>query len=94
MPHRYPKRSQYKYAKKPYRIRSWPAYETALRRRGDEIASVMAGGAYDTRRAYSTIEERPSCSPTKILILPRSNAAEFGRDGEIALQNGNRSSSS
>jgi len=31
----YPKRSQYKYAKKPYKIRNWREYEKALRRRGD-----------------------------------------------------------
>ena len=31
----YPKRSQYKYAKLPYRIRNWPEYEAGLRRRGD-----------------------------------------------------------
>ena len=32
---KYPKRSQYKYAKSPYRIRNWPDYEAGLRRRGD-----------------------------------------------------------
>ena len=32
---RYPRRSQYEYAKKPYRIRDWPEYETGLRRRGE-----------------------------------------------------------
>ncbi|MBT8396690.1 MAG: IS5 family transposase, partial [Gemmatimonadetes bacterium] len=32
---RYPKRSQYKYAKSRYRIRNWPEYEASLRRRGD-----------------------------------------------------------
>jgi hypothetical protein len=32
---KYPKRSQYKYAKSPYRIRNWAEYETGLRRRGD-----------------------------------------------------------
>ena len=31
----YPKRSQYKYAKKPYKIRNWQEYEEGLRRRGD-----------------------------------------------------------
>ena len=39
-----------------------------------ELASVMADGAYDTGRVYSTIEARPSRSPTEILIPPRSNA--------------------
>jgi hypothetical protein len=32
---KYPKRSQYKYAKSPYRVRNWPEYEARLRRRGD-----------------------------------------------------------
>ena len=32
---RYPKRSQYKYTRKPYRIRNWAQYETALRKRGE-----------------------------------------------------------
>ena len=32
---RYPKRSQHKYTKKPYRLRNWPEYGRALRRRGD-----------------------------------------------------------
>ena len=27
----YPKRSQYQYAKSPYRIRNWPAYGAGLR---------------------------------------------------------------
>ena len=31
----YPKRSQYKYAKTPYRMRNWAEYEAALRRRGE-----------------------------------------------------------
>ena len=35
MPNRYPKRAQYRYTKKPYRLRNWPAYESALRKRGD-----------------------------------------------------------
>ncbi len=35
MPYRYPKRSQYKYTKKPYRVRNWPAYESSLRERGN-----------------------------------------------------------
>ena len=32
---KYPKRSQYKYAKKPYRVRNWRSYEAGLRSRGD-----------------------------------------------------------
>ena len=33
MRHRYPKRSQLKYTRKPYRVRNWPEYEAALRQR-------------------------------------------------------------
>jgi hypothetical protein len=32
---KYPKRSQYKYAKSRYRIGNWPEYEAGLRQRGD-----------------------------------------------------------
>jgi hypothetical protein len=32
---KYPKRSQYKYAKSQYRVRNWPEYEDGLRKRGD-----------------------------------------------------------
>ena len=32
---KYPKRSQYKHCKKPYRVRNWPAYDAALQSRGD-----------------------------------------------------------
>ena len=35
MPHHYPKRSQYRYTKKAYRVRNWQVYETALRKRGE-----------------------------------------------------------
>ena len=31
----YPKRTQYKYAKSPYRVSNWHAYDAGLRRRGD-----------------------------------------------------------
>ena len=32
---KYPKRSQYKYAKSRYRVRNWREYEVGLRRLGD-----------------------------------------------------------
>jgi hypothetical protein len=32
---KYPKRSQYKYAKSRYRVRNWAEYEAGLRCRGD-----------------------------------------------------------
>ena len=47
-----------------------------------ELASVMADGAYDTQRVYSTIETRPAHSSTKILIPPMSNARSPPRSGQ------------
>ncbi len=37
---KYPKRSQYRYAKSSYRIRNWAEYEAGLRRRGDRFGST------------------------------------------------------
>jgi len=39
---KYPKRSQYRYAEAPYRIRNWPEYEAGLRRRGDPTTAEHA----------------------------------------------------
>jgi hypothetical protein len=58
MPRRYPKRSQLTYTKKPYRVRNWHQYETALRNRGDltlwfseeAIAAWRAPTSEKTRR--------------------------------------------
>ena len=65
MPYRYPKRSQYKYTKKPYRVRNWPAYETAVRKRGEltlwfseeaiEAWHAPASGKPGGRRIYSDL---------------------------------------
>ena len=47
---KYPKRSQYKYAKSPYRIRNWCEYEASLRRRGD-LTVWLSDNAIKTWRA-------------------------------------------
>ena len=61
----YPKRSQYKYAKSPYRIRNWPEYEAGLRRRGDltvwfsddaiDSWRALPSGKPDGQRTYASI---------------------------------------
>ncbi len=53
---KYPKRSQYKHAKSPYRVRNWPEYETGLRRRGD-LTVWLSDEALDAWR------ETPSGKP-------------------------------
>ncbi len=47
---KYPKRSQYKYAKSPYRIRNWAEYEAALQKRGD-LTVWLSDAALDAWRA-------------------------------------------
>ena len=53
---KYPRRSQCKYAKRPYRIRNWPEYEAGLRRRGD-LSVWLSDKAINSWRA------RPSGKP-------------------------------
>ena len=53
---KYPRRSQYKYAKSPYRIRNWSEYEAGLRRRGD-LSVWLSDKAINSWRA------RPSGKP-------------------------------
>ena len=53
---KYPKRSQYKYAKSQYRIRNWPEYETGLCRHGD-LTVCFSDEALDAWR------ETPSGKP-------------------------------
>jgi hypothetical protein len=47
---KYPKRSQYKYAKSRYRVRNWPEYEASLRRRGD-LTVWLSDAALDAWQA-------------------------------------------
>ena len=53
---KYPKRSQYKYAKSRYRIGNWPEYEAGLRRRGDLTVWL-------SEDAISSWREPPSGKP-------------------------------
>ena len=55
-----------------------------------ELASIMADGAYDTERVYSTIAARPGSRPTKTLIPPRRNARSAPRSGRPSMQSRDR----
>ncbi len=46
---KYPKPSQYKYAKSQYRVRNWPGYEAGLKKRGD-LTVWIAGDALNAWR--------------------------------------------
>jgi hypothetical protein len=47
---KYPKRSQYKYAKSRYRVRNWAEYEVGLQKRGD-LTVWLSDAALDAWRA-------------------------------------------
>ena len=49
-PMKYPKRSQYKYAKSRYRVRNWAEYEAGLQKRGD-LTVWLSDDALDSWRA-------------------------------------------
>jgi hypothetical protein len=50
---KYPKRSQYKYAKSRYRIRNWPEYEAGLRNRRD-LTLWLSNAALGARRVSAS----------------------------------------
>lgn len=50
---RYPKRSQYKYAKSRYRVQNWADYEAALQKRGS-VTVWLSKAALDAWRAPAT----------------------------------------
>ena len=47
---KYPKRSQYKYAKSRYRVLNWAEYEAGLQKRGD-LTVWLSDAALDAWRA-------------------------------------------
>ena len=59
---KYPKRSQYQYAKSPYGIRNWPEYEAGLCRRGD-LTVWLSDDADNSWRARP---QRPARRPTHL----------------------------
>ena len=50
---KYPKRSQYKYAKSQYRVQNWPEYEAGLQRRGDPTVWLSDAALYSWRASAS-----------------------------------------
>ena len=63
----YPKRSQYKHTKKPYRVRNWHAYEEGLRKRGDLTiwiteSALASWSAVLVRRPFDPKNHTPATS--------------------------------
>lgn len=58
---KYPKRSQYKYAKSQYRVRNWAEYEAGLQSRGD-LTVWFSDAALDAWRAPASGKPRGQCT--------------------------------
>jgi len=86
---RYPNRSQYRYAKAPYRIRNWPEYEAGLRRRGDLTVwlsddainswRALPSGKPGGQRIYATIAIEAALTIRMVLHLPLRQTEGFLR---------------
>ncbi len=50
---KYPKRSQYKYAKSQYRVRNWAEYEASLKKRGDLTVWLSDAALHAWRAPHS-----------------------------------------
>jgi hypothetical protein len=86
---KYPKRSQYKYAKSQYRIRNWPEYEAGLRNRGDltvwlSDAALSAwraptSGTPGGQRTYSDLAIEAALTIRMVFHLPLRQTEGFLR---------------
>jgi hypothetical protein len=86
---KYPKRSQYKYAKSPYRIRNWPEYEAGLRRRGDLTVwlsddainswRALPSGKPGGQRIYANIAIEAALTIRMVFHLPLRQTEGFLR---------------
>ena len=65
---KYPKRSQYKYAKSRYRIRNWPEYEAGLRNRGDLTVWLSDAAVYEA------VQGKGRGNRVRVLIPPGRGA--------------------
>ncbi len=94
-PYRYPKRSQYKYTNKPYRVRNWPEYESALQKRGkltlwfseEAIVAwhVPASGKSGGQRVYSDLAIETALTVRRVYHLGPRQTEGFLRSVSALL---------
>ena len=95
---KYPKRSQYKYAKSQYRVRNWSEYEAGLKKRGD-LTVWLARDALDAWR--ETPSGKPGGAGSQHSLDPRTRTAcmehvlrlqqaEPGREYHVPIQDDHR----
>ena len=92
---KFPKRSQYKYAKYPYRIRNWPEYESGLRKRGDRTIwfsndainswRALPSGKPGGQRTYAIFAIEATLTILMVFHLPLGQLEGFLRSRAIGL---------
>jgi hypothetical protein len=93
---KYPKRSQYKYAKSRYRVRNWAEYEAGLQKRGDLTVWLSDGALHAWRapasgkpggqRTYADIAIEAALTIRMIFHLPLRQTEGFLRSLAGLLQ--------
>jgi hypothetical protein len=86
---KYPKRSQYKYAKSQYRVRNWAEYEAGLQKRGDltvwlsdaalEAWRAPASGKPGGQRTYADLAIEAALTIGMVFHLPLRQTEGFLR---------------
>ena len=86
---KYPKRSQYKYAKSRYRVRNWSEYEAGLQKRGDltvwlsdaalEAWHAPASGKPGGQRTYADLAIEAALTISMVFHLPLRQTEGFLR---------------
>ena len=84
---KHPKRSQYKYTKKPYRVRNWRSYEAGLRSRGDLTVWISedaikcwrapASGKPGGQRIYAKVAIETALTLRMVFHLPLRQTEGF-----------------
>ena len=97
---RYPKRSQCKHAKSPYRVRNWANYETGLQGRGSltvwlsdtalEAWRAPATGRPGGQRTYSDLAIEAALTIRTVFHLPLRQTEGFLRSLSELLELGSR----
>jgi Transposase DDE domain len=93
---RYPKRSQYKYAKSRYRVRNWAEYEAGLQRRGNltvwlsdaalRASRAPASGKPGGQRTYADLAIEAALTIGMVFHLPLRQTEGFLRSLALLLE--------
>ena len=74
---KYPKRSQYKYAKSRYRVRNWAEYGAGLQKRGDLTAWLSEAALNALAQGRGNPSSTPSHATTPFNAKDKEDTSEI-----------------